>query len=209
MATRKSSKTEQALRLVGQKGMVRPRDLAPFGIEPYHFRRLLQKGQLAQVSRGLYRSVEHEPTPHHRLAEVAKRVPNGVICLLSALYYHQLCTQSPAEVWVAIDRKSHLPSMEDKTVRFVRFSGAALREGVEKHLIEGVPVNITSCSKSVADCFKYRYKTGKDGLNVALEALRTCLRQRKCPPDRLLKCAKICRVESIMHPYLQALSPNP
>lgn len=188
--------------------MVRPRDLAPFGIEPYHFRRLLQKGQITQVSRGLYRSVEHEPTPHHRLAEVAKRVPNGLICLLSALFYHKLCPDSPSETWVAIDRKSHLPSMEDKAVRFVRFSGAALREGVEEHLIEGVPVKITSCSKSVADCFKYRRKIGKDGLNIALEALRTCLRQQRCPPDKLLKCAKICRVESIVGPYLQALSPN-
>lgn len=209
MATKKSSKSEQAVALVKRMGMVRPRDLAPYGIEPYHFRRLLLKGQLAQVSRGLYRSVEHEPTPHHRLAEVAKRVPNGLICLLSALFFHKLCTDSPAETWVAIDRKSHLPSMEDKTVRFVRFSGAALREGVDEHRIEGVSVKITSCSKSIADCFKYRRKIGKDGLTVALEALRTCLRQKRCPPDRLLKCARICRVESIIRPYLQALAPNP
>lgn len=209
MVTKKSSRAEQAPRLVNRHGMVRPRDLAPFGTEPYQLRRLLQQGQLTQVSRSLYSWVGHEATPHHRLAEVAKRVPNGLICLRSALCYHKLCPDSPAEVWVAIDRETHLPSLEDKTVRFVRFSGVALREGVEKHQIEGVPVNITSCSKSVADSFNYRRKLGKDGLDVALAALRTCLRQRRCLPDRLLKCARICRVESIIPPYPASFVAGP
>lgn len=209
MATRKSSKSEQAVALVKRVGMVRPRGLAPHGIEPYPFRRLLLKGQIAQVSRGLYRSIEHQPTPHHRRAEVAKRVPNGLICLCSALFYHKLSPDSPPQVWVAIDRKSHRPSFPDKTVRFVRFSGAALREGVEEHQVEGVPVRITSCSKSVADAFKYRRKIAKDGLSLALEALRTGLRQKRCPPASLLKCARICRVESIIRPHLQALAPSP
>ncbi len=203
MAARKASRAEQALRLVKRRGLVRPRDLAPFGIQPFHFRRLLHKGQITQVSRGVYRSIEHEPTEHHRLAEAAKVVPNGLICLLSALHFHGLIKTSPPEVWVAIGHKAHQPTTEGMPIRFVRFSGAALSEGAKEHVVEGVSVRVTTCTKTVADCFKYRNKIG---LDVAIQALRECIRQNRCPKAELVKCAGLCRMTGVMRPYLEVLA---
>lgn len=205
MATNKSSKAEQTLRLVKRLGMARPKDAAPFGIEPFHFRRLLHQGKLSQVARGIYRLAEHKSSthPHHRFAEAAKRVPHAVVCLQSALHFHRLAKQSPPEVWLAIDRKARRPSVEGMPLHFVRFSGAALREGVEEHSIEGVPVKVTTCTKTVADCFKYRNKIG---FGVALDALRECIRQGRCSKADILKCAKFCRISTVIHPYLEALT---
>lgn len=198
------TKAEQALRLVKEiGGVVRPKDLSRHGIAPVYLRRLLQQGRLVQSARGLYRLADHEPSPNHRLAEAAKRVPHGVVCLLSALAYHGLTRKAPPDVWVAIDRKARLPSAGGLPLRFVRFSGAALHEGVEEHPIEGVPVRVTSCPKTVTDCFKYRNKIG---LNVALDALRSSLRQQKCPMDELWRFAIVCRVETVLRPYLEALA---
>jgi predicted transcriptional regulator of viral defense system len=205
MATKKSSKAEQTLRLVARLGMARPKDAAPFGIEPFHFRRLLHQGKLSQVARGIYRLAQDEPSshPHHRLAEAAKRVPHAVVCLQSALHFHRLAKQAPPEVWLAIDRKARRPSVEGMAIRFVRFSGAALRQGFEEHSVEGLPVRVTTCTKTVADCFKYRNKIGID---VALQALRECIRQKRCPKDELVKCAKLCRMTGVMRPYLEVLA---
>ncbi|HOA61884.1 MAG: type IV toxin-antitoxin system AbiEi family antitoxin domain-containing protein [Verrucomicrobia bacterium] len=205
MAAKKSSKAEQTLRLVKRLGMARPKDAAPYGIEPFHFRRLLHQGKLAQVARGIYRLAEHEPSthPHHRLAEAAKRVPHAVVCLQSALQFHRLAKQTPPEVWLAIDRKARRPSVEGMAIRFVRFSGAALLEGTEEHSIENVPVRVTSCAKTVVDLFKYRNKIGR---NIALEALRNCLRKQKCSMDELWRFAIVCRVETVIGPYLEALA---
>jgi predicted transcriptional regulator of viral defense system len=164
--------------MVSRMGMVRPRDLAPYGIEPFHFRRLLRPGQLSQVSRGVYRSVEREPTARRRLAQAAKGVPHGAACLLSALQFRGLTKHSPPEARLAIDPKARRLSIDGIPIQFVRFSGAALQDGVEEHPVEGVPARVTSCPKTVADLFKYRNKLG---LNVARDALRNCLRQEtKC-----------------------------
>jgi len=199
-----ATKTEQALRLVKQfGGMVRPKDLSDHGIAPVYLRRLLQQGELVQSTRGIYRLADRKPSPQHRLAQAAKRVPHGVVCLASALDFHDLARKAPAEVWMAIDRKARLPSVGELPIRFVRFSGAALREGVEEHLIEGVPVHVTSCAKTVVDLFKYRNKLG---LAPALDALRDCLRKQKCPMDELWRFAIVCRVETVIRPYLEALS---
>jgi predicted transcriptional regulator of viral defense system len=198
------TKAEQALRLVKEiGGVVRPKDLKSHGIAPMYLRRLVQQGRLVQPARGLYRLADYEPSPYHRLAEAAKRVPHGVICLLSALAYHDLTRKAPPEVWMAIDRKARLPSVGDLAIRFVRFSGAALREGVEEHPVEGVPVRVTSCAKTVVDLFKYRHKLN---LTLALDALRDCLRKQKCPMDELWRFAIVCRVETVLRPYLEALS---
>jgi predicted transcriptional regulator of viral defense system len=203
MTTQKSSRAEQTLRLVKQMGMARPKDLASFGIHPFHFRRLLHRGKLSQVARGIYCLADHEPSKHHRLAQAAKRVPHGLVCLLSALQFHGLAKKSPPEVWLAIDHKARRPCIDGMPIRFVWFSGAALREGVEEHSVEGVPVRVTSCPKTVTDCFKYRNKIG---LTVALQALRECIRQRRCPKDELLKCAEVCRMTGVMRPYLEVLA---
>ena len=196
------TKTEQALKLVKRMGVVRPKDLAPHGIAPVYLRRLAKTGELVQSARGLYKLAEHKETAHHCLAEACKLVPNGVVCLLSALFFHDLGKQPPT-VWLAIDRKARKPTIEELPIRFVRFSGARLREGTEQHVVEGVPVRVTTCSKTVADCFKYRNKIGFD---VALEALRQCIRRRRCSKAELLKCATACRISTVIHPYLEALT---
>lgn len=150
----------------------------------------------------MYYLPDAELTEHRSLAEAAKRVPKGVICLLSALRFHELTTQSPFQVWIAIDRKAHRPASDGLSLRVVRFSGEPLTAGVEGHQIEGVTVKVYSAAKTVADCFKYRQKIG---LDVALEALRDYRRGRRGPADELWRYAKICRVANIMRPYMEAL----
>ena len=197
------SKTLQVLQIVRKLGVVRPKDLASHGIAPVYLRRMCHSGLLTHVARGLYTAASHEPTAHHTMAAVSKRVQNGVICLLTALRFHGIGTQNPAEVWLAVDRKAQRPSVAGLPVRVVRFSGAALREGVEKHVIEGVTVRVTNPAKTVADCFKYRNKIG---LDVALEALREGWRSRQIKADDLWNFAKVCRVSNVMRPYLESLS---
>jgi predicted transcriptional regulator of viral defense system len=124
-----------------------------------------------------------------------------VVCLLSALQFHDLTTQAPFQVWLAIDRKAWLPKEPRLPIRIVRFSGPALEKGIEEHIIEGVSVKVYNPAKTVADCFKYRNKIG---LDVALEALRDCRRERKCTNYDLWEYAKICRVANVMKPYLEA-----
>lgn len=154
-----------------------------------------------RVDRGLYRLPDADVTTHHGLAQAVKAVPKGVICLLSALRFHEIGTQAPPEIWMALDRRAARPRARHPKTRIVRFSGKALAEGVDEHTIEGVQVRIYSPAKTVADCFKYRNKVG---LDVALEALREVLRSRKCSTDELWKYAKICRVTKTMRPYMEA-----
>jgi predicted transcriptional regulator of viral defense system len=137
------------------------------------------------------------------LAEACKRVPHGVVCLLSALQFHDLTTQAPFEVWMAISEKAWLPRVAYPPLRIVRFSGAALTSGIEEHQIEGVPVRVYCPAKTVADCFKYRNKIG---LDVALEALRACWKKRRATMDDLWEAAKVCRMANVMRPYLESLA---
>ena len=155
-----------------------------------------------RIGRGLYSLPDVEATVYHGIAQASKVVPKGVICLLSALRFHEIGTQVPHEVWIAIDRKSARPKARNPKMRIVRFSAKALTEGIDKHSIEGVPVKIYNPAKTVADCFKYRNKIG---LDVALEALREAIRERKCTIDELWQYAKICRVTNIMRPYMEAI----
>ena len=131
---------------------------------------------------------------------VGKQAPNAVVCLLSALQFHGLTTQQPHEVWIAVGVKAHRPAIAWPAVRVVRFSGAALSEGVENHKLEGVPVRVYGIAKTVADCFKYRRKIGID---VAIEALRDALRKR-VSVDEIYRFAKICRVANVIRPYLES-----
>jgi predicted transcriptional regulator of viral defense system len=130
-------------------------------------------------------------------------VPHGVVCLLSALRFHRLTTQAPFEVWLAIDRKARRPRVKHPPLRVVRFSGPALTEGVEEHTLEGVPVRVTTPARTVVDCFAYRNKVG---LDVALEALRDCRRQRKATMDELHRAARVRRMANVMRPYLESLT---
>jgi predicted transcriptional regulator of viral defense system len=197
------TRSEQVLELARKAGILRARDLDRLGIAREHLSRLEQRGLLARIDRGLYMLPDAEITEHHSLVEATGRVPQGVVCLLSALAFHHLTTQAPHEVWMAIDAKAYRPKKGALPLRVVRFSGEALTYGVEEHVIEGVRVRVYSPAKTVADCFKYRYKIGVD---VALEALRESWRERRATVHDLTAAARVCRVEQVMRPYLEALA---
>jgi predicted transcriptional regulator of viral defense system len=194
---------DRLLILARGKGVIRPRDLDEIGVPREYLRRLCEQGVLERPGRGLYVLADAEPTENVTLAEACRRIPQGVVCLLSALRFHELTTEAPFEVWMAIDRKAWLPRVDYPPLRIVRFSGRALEYGVEEHRIEKVPCRIYSAAKTVADCFKYRNKIG---LDVALEALRDCRKQRKATLDELWEAAKVCRMANVMRPYLEALA---
>ncbi|MBS0507763.1 MAG: AbiEi antitoxin N-terminal domain-containing protein [Proteobacteria bacterium] len=194
---------DKLLDLVRARGLVRSCDLAPLGIPRVALTRAVRRGQLERVGRGLYGLTERPVSAHGTLAEVARRVPKGVVCLLSALRFHDLTTQAPFEVWLAIDNKAATPKLDYPPLRLVRFSGAALTECVEEHVVDGVTVRVTSVAKTVADCFKYRNKIG---LDVALEALREAWAAKRMTSDEIWRCAKIDRVANVMRPYLESLA---
>ncbi len=195
-------KTTQILEIVKRLGVLRPRDLDEYGIPRVYLRRLHDRQLLQRVGRGLYVLADAKATEHHTLAEACKRVPHGVVCLLSSLRFYEITTQAPFEIWMAIDEKAWLPKVEYPTMKFVRFSGSALNKGIEEHEVEGVTIKVYNPAKTTVDCFKYRNKIGID---VAIEALRDCRQQRKCTVDQLWHYANICRVTKIMKPYLEAI----
>ena len=192
-----------AVELARTEGMFRLSEATAAGIHPENIRRLVRAGQLTRVGRGLYAVPTLRPTEHHTLAEIAKRVPKGVICLLTALRVHGLGTQNPREVWLAVDRRAGLPRVDFARVRLVRISGAALKFGIDVRTIENVPVRITNPARTVADCFKFRNKIG---LDVAIEALRDYRRLRKGTADELWRQADRLRMTRVMRPYWDALS---
>ena len=193
---------ERLINLTRSQGLIRPCDLIPMGISRVSLTRAVRRGQLERVGRGLYGLPGREVSAHGSLAEVGRRVPRGVVCLLSALRFHGLTTQAPFEVWLAIENKSLAPKLEYPPLRIVRFSGAALTEGVEEHVVDGVTVHITGVAKTVADCFKYRNKIG---LDVAMEALREAWHEKRMTSDDIWRYAKVCRVANVMRPYLESL----
>src|SRR5947199_5910597 len=154
------SARDRLLTLAQQRGILRPRDLEPQRLSRETLRRLTAAGELERRGRGLYVAAGAALSEHEMLAAASARVPHGVVCLLSALRFHELTTQNPSEVWLAIDRKARRPKAEDLPLRLVRFSGPALRQGIEEHSIEGVQVRVYNPAKTVADCFKYRNKIG-------------------------------------------------
>jgi predicted transcriptional regulator of viral defense system len=192
----------EIVKLVRKAGILRPRDLHAQGIARPYLGTAVDQGAILRVGRGLYVARGATPTEHHSLAQVSKRVPRGVVCLLSALRFHDLTTQSPFEVWLAIDEKARLPKLDHPPLHIVRFSRKTLAYGVQEHSIEGVIVRVFAPAKTVADCFRYRNKIG---LDVALEALRECKRKRRATTDDIWKAAKACRVANVMRPYLESL----
>lgn len=200
MTTR--TQKEKAFRLVRARGILRPRDLDLRGIPRVCLQSLLREGRVVRLARGLYAVPGAGFTEWHSLAEASKRIPAGIVCLLSALQFHGLTTQLPQEVWIALGPSAWKPVGHGLPLRFVRFSGKALTQGIEGHEIEGVKVSVTNPAKTVADCFKYRNKVGHD---VALEALRDAWRQKKASMDDLWHYATVCRVARVMRPYMESL----
>ncbi|MBK7472896.1 MAG: AbiEi antitoxin N-terminal domain-containing protein [Betaproteobacteria bacterium] len=195
--------TRRLLDLTRSRGLVRPRDLEALAISRVALTRAVRRGQLERIGRGLYGLPGREVSANGSLAEVARRVPKGVICLLSALRFHDLTTQAPFEVWLAIENKAVAPKLDHPPLRIVRFSGVAFTEGVEEHVVDAVTIRVTSVAKTVADCFKYRNKIG---LDVALEALREAWQAKRMSSEEIWRLAKICRVANVMRPYLESIA---
>jgi len=194
---------ENLLDLARNKGLIRPCDLAPLGIPRVSLTRAVRRGQLERVGRGLYGLPGRVVSAQGSLSEVSRKVPKGVVCLLSALRFHNLTTQAPFEVWLAVENKAVKPKLDYPPLRIVRFSGAAFTEGVEEHVVDGVTVRVTGVAKTVADCFKYRNKIG---LDVALEVLREAWHEKRMTSDDIWYYAKVCRVANVMRPYLESLA---
>ena len=193
---------QKIMRYVGQHGIVRPRDIEAIGLPREYLVRLHRQGRLSRPGRGIYTLPDANVTERHSYAEVAKRVPKSVICLLSALVFHEITTQNPASVWIALPKGARRPALDSPSLRIVRLSGLSLTKGIENHQVDGVPVRVYSAAKTVADCFKFRNKIG---LDIAIESLKDCLRQKKASINEIYRYAKVCRVSNVIRPYMEAL----
>lgn len=191
------------LQRAGVGAFFRPRDVLPLGITHYQLQQLVAEGQVERVGSGLYRLAAAEATEMETIAMVASAVPHAIVCLLSALRVHELGTQSPRQVWLAIDRKARMPRRLPAAVRIVRFSGPMLTYGVITQSMQGVRVRLTNPARTVVDCFRYRHKIG---LDVAMEALRDAVRSRKAMVSEIDRAAEVCRIRTVIAPYLEALS---
>lgn len=193
------TQSTQVLRIVEEHGLVRSSDLTARRIPRATLMRLVRAGRLKQVARGVYALPDQPLSRQHPLAEVAARSSRGVFCLLTALRFHGIRIPSPDAIWLAIPNKARAPRSAHPPLRVVRFSGAALAEGVEQHVIDGVAIRVYSVAKTVADCFKFRNQVG---LEVALEALRRSRRRGLATTEDLRRYARVCRVTEAMRPYL-------
>lgn len=196
-----TSPTERTLELVKKAGVLRPRDLDAHGIPRTYLQRLRERGVLERVSFGLYRLAGGDLTEKQSQVEAARRIPDGVLCLLSALQFHGLTSQSPHEVWVAVRAKAWRPKAGSVPLRIVHLTGPAFEHGVEAHEVGSVTLRVYSAAKTVADCFKFRSRVG---LDVAMDALRDYRKQHRGGMDALWKAAQVCRVTRVMKPYLEA-----
>ena len=196
------TQTNKLLKLIKKYRIMKARDILSSGIHQQTLSRAYQKGLITKLGRGLYAVTTYEPGAYHGLVEIAKLVPDAVICLTSALSFFEIGTQLPAEIWIALEKGKVSPRIDYPPIRIVHFSGMSFSEGVEKKYIEGVNIKVYSPAKTVADCFKFRNKIGVD---VAVEALRACVSSKKYTVDEFIHYARICRVERIIKPYLEAL----
>jgi len=196
---------ERAFAFLKSKGMARLSELIAEGATASTVSRLEREGAIVRLARGLYQLPNASIDAHHTLAEAAKLVPKGVICLTSALAYHELTDQIPAKVWIAIGPKDWRPKFLYPPARFAHFPSIHLRTGVEHHTIDGVNVPIFGIAKTIADLFRYRRTIG---VNVALEGLREALRKKKATPAQIAKYARDARVWKIMEPYVSALTSD-
>jgi predicted transcriptional regulator of viral defense system len=198
-----TNRSDQVRTLAKQLGVVRPRDLANHNIPRVYLQRLYERGELTRSDRGLYMLADTPLSNTYTLAQVCARVPAGVICLLSALSFHELGTENPHQIWLAINRTQWTPRDAYPPLRVVRFSSAAMTSGVEEHVVSEGKIRVYSIAKTVVDCFRFRNKVGID---VALEALRECRRQRRASMDDIWHYAKLLRMANVMEPYLVSLA---
>lgn len=205
LQTEVGTQAQRAKRLLTDRGMVRLRDFIAAGIAEETLARLVRQGEVVRAARGLYQHADLEPDVAHTMAEAAKIVPNGVVCLVSALQFHGLTVQTPSRVWIAIRRSSWTSTATWPPMRFVYFGESAFGTAIETHKVKRVPVRVYGVAKTVVDCFRYRNKIGID---IALEALREALGKRCCSPSDISKMAQKLRIQSVIRPYLEAATDN-
>jgi predicted transcriptional regulator of viral defense system len=194
--------TQLAHRIFEERsGTLRSSEALVAGIHPRTLYAMRDRGEIEQIARGLFRLAELPPLSEPDLLTVAKKVPHGVFCLLTALAFHRLTTQIPHAVQIALSRTGRTPHLAHPPLKVFRFSPESLHAGVQTHVIDGVSLYVYCREKTLADIFKYRNKIG---LDVAIEALRTYCSQPKRNFQNVLGYARICRVEKVMHPYLEA-----
>ena len=185
-----------------QGGILKTSEAIRYGIHPRTLYYMRDHDYLDTLSRGTYHLKDLEPVSNIDIITIASRVKSGVVCLISALSYHEITTEIPHEIYMAISRKTSYPKLKHPPARFFRFSETAFKAGIEIHVISGVNVKIYSPEKTIADCFKYRNKLG---LDVALEALKLWRKNKNIRIDKLMEYAKICRVYNVMKPYVEAM----
>ena len=194
--------TQRVLDLVNQKGLLRPSDLDAIAAPRVVLTRLRNAGLLEQLGRGVYRLPGSQVSEHESLLTVATKVPQAVFCLLTALQFHELTTQLPRQVWIAMPRGSHAPRLGYPPIKMVQFSGDAYTAGMEDVECDGIKLRMYGVAKTVADCFKHRNKIG---LDVALEALKDARAHNKASVDDIWRFAKVCRVTHVIRPYLESV----
>lgn len=194
---------EDSARVARLPGLIRAHDLEERGVPRGRLRGMLLREEIHRVARGLYRLRDAPLTELETIAAVSKRIPNAIVCLLTALHVHGIGTQAPRDVWIALDRKARKPQASGLPVRVVRFSGPMLRYAIETREVLGVPVRLTSPARTVVDCFRYRKKIG---LDVALEALRDAVNSRRATVDEIARTAEVCRIQTVISPYLESVA---
>jgi predicted transcriptional regulator of viral defense system len=204
---------DQVIAFLKERGMTRLSELIIVGVTAATVSRMKEKGLIVQLGRGLYQLPDAALDVNHSLAEAAKLVPRGVICLTSALAFHELTDTIPSRVWIAIGPKDRLPRVETPPLQIVRFGEKVFSSGIDEHVIEGVRVRIYDPAKTVVDLFRYRRSAGKrdqksPGLNLALEGMREALRQRKATPAEIARYADEAGIWKVVQPYLEAMSAN-
>jgi predicted transcriptional regulator of viral defense system len=196
------SQADKALKVLKARGIVRLGELMAAGVAQETVARLVRSGRVTRLARGLYQLPDSNPETAHSFAEASKLVPKGVVCLVSALQFHELTVQLPRAIWMAIETGAATPRVSNPPLRFVRFAKKALSEGIERHKIEGVTVRVTNPATTIADCFCFRSKVGVD---VALEGLREAMRRTIATPDEIMKAAQRRRIWTKLRAYLEAM----
>jgi predicted transcriptional regulator of viral defense system len=197
------TKADQIAGEVRKRKIVRPKDLSSVVGSRSHLSNLARSGRIERIGRGLYRDSTSPISDNETYVELAKRVPLGVLCLSSALRYHELTTENPSEIWLAIERGAWTPKIDFPPVRIAHFSEPAFDFGIEIHPLKGAQLRVYSPAKTVADCFKFRSKIGTE---TAIQALRATYREKKATMDELWKAAKVCRVSNVIRPYMESLT---
>ena len=191
--------TEKIIDMARERGVIRAVDVEEIGASRTLLPYLADKGELRRISRGAYALADYMPQ-HESFLAAATAVQHGVICLLSALQFHEITTQMPMETWIAIKRGTRMPTCKGLNLQVVKLTGLAFSEGIEEHDADGIPIRVYSPAKTVVDCFKFRNRIG---LDVAREALRDALQQKKTVRDEIWRLAKCCRMARVMRPYLE------